>query len=364
MRSLIFHDLPEINFSSPFNPRLEYVLNGIGSNVVKKMDHELRSAKTVSSDHPILGMLNSVSARLDEDAYFHYKAAVDMSTEWCAARGITTSSKAARPFKGEILGGDDFEFIYHTTSSLSSSNFKGNALKNWKDFSPLRVIACDYNDSFPWVPGECPIPDNEGIAVFSIDLPMLAMMFRAWDEERMKNKDTETRSQFVRKYVLLPVMRSLMNVKLMNRYYALRVGKWVDSIERDKELALVNYEQKLLKEQLKSLNETVLRGASYPELLSNLHINQETNLWDMIEDTQDSLTAQNRWLMILAEIPLWRLLLSIDNGNENQQYTNRLKRLFFEQKRDRTLYAIRDARAIELIQKTFKDLVADYKLTK
>lgn len=358
MQNLIFGDLPNYLIATVEYPRLDYVFRGMKDNLEKVLTFERRNSKVVEADHPLLGMLDLASRNLDADIRFHYLNALDLNDEWCASRGITTASKTARPYLGEFLGGRDIEFVISSIERIPNNKFINNSYADWASLEPVKVIATKYHDSYPWIPGEAPTQGKQWL-MLTIDLPMLSIMYREWVKFHKKNKTTETRSAFIRNYVLANSIKSLQRSKQVERLTRLKRGLDVDHIRSSSDVSTVDYEGRLKKEQYKMIKDNSMRDLNWVELMENTQIGPEVSLMDLLEPIKSAETSQNRWALALSQVPLWRFLLLHDkDSGVNQQYRGRLERFLFEMERDRGLNGVKDYTAINLVKDEFRQILA------
>lgn len=353
MNNIIFGDLPEYKVSKVEYPKLDYIFRGMVENLEKIISYERRNSKVVEASHPLLGMLDAVGTSLDDDIRFHYLNALDLNDDWCAARGITTSSKTVRPMLGRFLGGGDVEFLISSVDRIPSGKFVNNTYADWINLTPVKVIASKYTDSYPWIPGEAPDNQNQW-AMITIDLPMLSIMYREWVKFNTKNNLTETRSAFIRNYVLANAIESHQRVKQLNRLSRLKDGLEVDYVRSSAEVATVDYETRLVREQYKMVRDNELRELNWVELMANTRISLDDTLSYFLEPILAAETSQNRWALALSQVPLWTFLLQHDkDSGVNQQYRERLQRFLTEMRRDGGVNGLRDYSAVNLVKDEF-----------
>lgn len=354
MQNLIFGDVPDYNVSKVEYPKLDYVLRGMADNLEKVINYERRNSKVVAVDHPLLGMLTHVGQDLDADIRFQYLAAMDLNDQWCAARGITTASKTAPPMLGEFLGGGDVEFLVSSITRIPNNKFINNSYADWESLTPVRVVTSNYHDSYPWIPGEAPDDGNQW-ALITIDLPMLSIMYREWVKNLKKENRQETRSAFIRNYVLANAIKSHQRAKHLNRLIRLKSGLDVDHVRSSSEISTVDYEGRLKKEQYRMLKDNSMRDLNWIELMKNTIIDKEEDLTYFLDIINATETSQNRWALALSQVHLWRFLLLHDkDSGVNQQYRERLQRFLYELERDRGVNGLRNYQAVNLVKDEFK----------
>jgi len=362
MKHLIFDDVPPLNFSMATYPKYNHLLTGIEANVAKVKSYESRSSDVVPSDHPLVGILQSVSTELHEDIRFHYMEALDRNVEWCAARNITTASKTAGDFNGVWLGGNDTEFVISSIDRIPTSKFKNNQYKDWMNLVPLKILTSKYDDIVPWMPGQAPY-NADSWAVLSIDLPMLAIMYRGWLRYTEKEEIEQTQSSFLYSYVLANAMATHQPIKILNRFARILNDLPVTHITGSTTPAIIDYDKRLVVEQKKIVKTNQLTKYSWIELLQATPIGLDVTLVDMLNPITGAETSQNRWLAVLTQVRLLRYLLDNENVTGNQQYVARLKRFMVELKRDGGVMGIRNADAIDVVRNEFEillDITSDY----
>lgn len=189
---------------------------------------------------------------------------------------------------------------------------------------------------------------------------MFAVMYKSWLTEVLRNKEETTKSSFIRNYVLVNAMESFQEVKNLNRLYRLAQDLEVNHVRSDGSPAIPDYELRIMKAQYSHVNDIKKLKMSWVEILANTQLSLDTHLKDKLVPFKDGETSQNRWLYLLAQLPVMKYLLLVDDvrSSANQDYRGRLKRTLQELTRDRGMYAMRDYNAINLIQAEFKALAA------
>lgn len=357
MQNIIFGDLPDYNVSKVEYPKLDYVLRGMEDNLEKVLRFERRNSKVVEADHPLLGMLTHAGQELDADIRFHYLAALDLNDQWCAARNITTASKTTAPLLGEFLGGGDVEFLVSSINRIPSSKFNNGTYTDWEKLTPVRVISSNYHDSYPWIPGEAPDNGNSW-AMIAIDLPMLSIMYREWVKFLKKEKREETRSAFIRNYVLANAIKSHQRAKSLTRLNRLSTDLDVDHVRSGSEVSVVDYEGRFKKEQYRMLKDNSLRELNWIEILKSTKLDKEEDLTYFLDIIEAPETSQNRWALALSQVHLWKFLLTNDRTDGvNQEFRAKLKRFLQELERDRGVNGIRNYQAINLVKDEFSRIL-------
>lgn len=352
MQGLLFDDLPKYEKGLVEYPKLQYCFNGMETNLQKVIDYERASMEVVDADHHLVRLLQLVNNRLSDDIRLHYTLTKDMVTDWAAVGGITTQFQARSPLIGEYLQGNDYEFLVHSHEDIPLSSFTNNSYPDWKNLQPVKVAACKYHDSFPWLPSGNPEGKGDW-AVIIIDLPALAIQYREWSSAVKKGLIQESQTSFLHKYVITGMLESFNRCKQLNRYIRLGNGLEVDHVRGSGRPAVVDYETRLLKEQYHFVSDRKAHTTDWPTLLRQTPVDASHDLSVFLDPIRGFETSQIRWLKALTQVPLWTYLLQHGKG-ENSQYRNRMKRLLKELKRDRGIQGIRDYVAISLVQDEFK----------
>jgi len=357
MNNIVFGDLPDFKVSKVEYPKLDYVLRGMEDNLNKVIKHERRNSKVVESDHPLLEMLTHAGHSLDADLRFHYLAALDLNDKWCAASNITTASKTASPLLGEFLGGGDVEFLVSSVTRIPTSKFNSGSYVDWENLTPVKVIASNYHDSYPWLPGEAAEDGNQW-SLITIDLPMLSIMYWEWVKFMKKENRADTRSSFLRNYVLANAIKSHQRAKTLKRMVRLTEGLDVDHVRSSSEVATVDYEGRFKKEQYKMLKDNSMRDLNWIELLKNTKLDAEEDLTYFLDNIESAETSQNRWALALSQVHLWKFLLLNDKTDGvNQEFRAKLKRFLFEMERDRGVNGLRNYSAVNLVKDEFERIL-------
>ena len=90
--------------------------------------------------------------------------------------------------------------------------------EHWREYQPVKILKHPFTRLSPICPNGS-LGGVKGLAVISINVPMLMLQYRMWIES--ENDVAETKDQFLYAYPIVNAMESHMNIALMNRNVAL-----------------------------------------------------------------------------------------------------------------------------------------------
>jgi hypothetical protein len=336
----MFDKDPTIQTGSIILPQFIYVRGALVRDVERVVQYYRQSATWVDNSHLLVLILHNLNVSLRRSTQRYVDTVRDGMGQVANMLRLTNSlgyGKVHTPgvFYGqratEIIIADDSEFDI------------GDAVLRWRDLRPVRVLRHAYTDlSLSRGIGRRYGGSETGIAVISINIPMLALQYREWcREERMSSDGVAQRThQFISQYPLTNMLYSHLDIAVFNRmaamYYLDDVAPWrkchpfylqdlSDTLD-----PVLERELAMLRRKPLSMDQVVniIPAINMPTLRDTMRLPEVVP------------TRQVRWGLTIARLPLIRFLVNLNAdmpSSRNRGYLNKLSL---------TLRAIRNDRGL------------------
>lgn len=206
------------------------------------------------------------------------------------------------------------------------------AYKQWDKLSPIKVYYHPFTDiNYPLLNGNYKNPIKEkGYAIIGINIPMLAIQYRAWLNKKNNIGDQFDRMEsFILRYPILNCVYRHAEIALFNRLVKTYNKEPLAKFYRLHPTAIVDYTNMvddLMKERVNILKN---KKVSFDELFSMFNTLFGKD-WRYLANIPSILQVRNtKWILDLQVIPLlqfWLTLNKAGNVLENKQITNTLLR--------------------------------------
>jgi hypothetical protein len=329
-------------------PEWSYVRDGLTMNLNHANTYYRSGAYAVGSDHELIKLLFGLATSVDLDLYPYYKT-VDMKALTVAQQlGFTTSMSKGRIFNNVFFSGKSREVIIVTDEVFDPVE----VTENWRDARPIKVLRHGFDriDCFP-LTGKVV---SNGLSVFAINLPMLAVQYRAYRkwQETYVTEATGRNSiyHFCYAYPLNNMIFEAMDHAVFNRMVRIRQGLPTSDNEFQHPFHVTNYTTKcdrllgMLNGSLEDMNRDIGNIAMTIPLVDKVDAMQLLKLPDISE------SRQVNWAIYLARIDMLLYFLSFEKGVKNQN-PNEINRIKYELRLYLKDGTIQSAVPAELFQK-------------
>lgn len=312
-------------------PQYQRVQHGLEANLQSVRQYVRQSNHTVPSDHilsRIIGMLH-ISDRLDVKNYFH--AVEDVAYEIANALHITNPFNAGKPHTGDFFGPQIPTYLHAVNGSLPLGKIEHGQLIDFENIEAVKIIKHPYTDlSFNVPDGQ--LPDKANYGIVEIDIPLLALQYRQWYHWRLANDSTQTIKQFIYTHVLTNTLKRYNDLILFNRYDYILNDLTPDTPIPQTRYRIIDWDLPCLQAQTDIVDELIFgRAKDWRTLIAQVPLSKDRHLLDIAAPANTLLTAQNEWLIVASQMPLWRFLATINdlnNSRSNRQYINQILRTF------------------------------------
>jgi hypothetical protein len=328
-----------------------YIRDGLRRNVDKVLEYYRTNPTAVAGDHFLVRLLQSISVPKSLDIERYYDNVTVVAPHLSSVMGMTSAIYKGTLFNGIFYGRNSREVL------ISQTNFFDlrKVPENWMNLTPIRVVTCpitslglDIPDGRGFISSELPLLDT--VSVFTIDIPMLATMYREfrrneWQVQIDRGWEDSERSlmMFLRMYVLPNMLATQIDQVIFNRAYALRFGLPRDNMKNRHPFYLTDFSAKL-DQMLMELNGWLEAAPrTFQGLLKSYPAVFKENLYQSMELPDYPPTRQIIWAMLYSRLKVFYFLIMTMSQSARDKNGTVLNRLF------REIRMIRNARIMEQV---------------
>lgn len=300
-------------------------------NVVRMIDYYRKNPFAVRGDHLFVRLLQSIPIPYTTPVENYYEGVREMAYELGGHMNITNpffhGKHSDKPY---LLGGKNIEypFLLHSEIPKDLQSLE----KNWKSIKAVRFIRHPKTDLTLEPPNGDTSCHEEGLVVYQIDLPLLALQHRCFKLEQFK-KPSGSRlgtHHFVHMYVVSGLIESMIDVAFFNRLNAM-VGKNTTQRSEWRYVIGLPDQYRFLDKYLEEVVEQVCGNSyTYQELLHGIKlISPGKTLFDVVRMPDTVTTRQINWLLYTAQLPMVNMLMELDqqsNSTINNHSNNAIKK--------------------------------------
>lgn len=216
--------------------------SGLTRNLIQIVEYFHNRSMAIKTNHLLVKLLNSARLNYEDHIELFYSKIGAITNQLAQSFKITSPVNSGAKFDGVFYGAGTTEILALSTESFDVHS----AAEHWKTLSPIRVLMHDKTDLEMHIPNGIAYSNELGVAVISINIPMLFVMYRGFVQEQLvqlrKGKQAKSTSQFVHTYVLPNMIGSHLDVALFNRTIALICGaKVANGTSRKHPISVANW---------------------------------------------------------------------------------------------------------------------------
>jgi hypothetical protein len=327
----LFNLMPGVNIPTMYAANWHYAREGLRHNLKKVVEFYQSHSMAVESDHFLVRLLQSINTpkALKLDRYYSNVDALSLNLGM--ALKMTSSISKGHVFKGVFYAGSTEVLI------ADNADFDPEAVtREWQHVQAIRVLRHPRSDLGLNLPDGKKSGTEEGIAVIAINIPMLAVQYRAFrlreDAYALETGEPgRTIMQFIHMNVLPNMLYSHFDYVMFNRIYNLERGAPLGESTKPHPFYITDFAQKLNAVQAIILTNLKAVGQDFTGVLRNIPAVTKENLDDALVIPDMAPTRQVIWALALSRFPAIDLMLDlVKGGNQggaqirNQQQLNLL----------------------------------------
>ena len=231
-------------------PLWVYVKQGLQRNLQIVTQYYRTNPMAVNSSHFLVRLLQSITIPQSMNLERYYANVDAISLKLSMAMKMTSSIFKGQLFDGVFYGPNSLEVLIADNESFDIVE----ANKNWEDLCPVQVLRHPKSDLGLNLLDGTNTGSETGLAVIVINIPMLALQYRAFRYNEIylsKSEDTEDGDsqksimQFVHMYVLPNMLYSHLDQAIFNRIDNFEKGAPLGKSKKNHPFYLTDWSSKL-----------------------------------------------------------------------------------------------------------------------
>lgn len=333
-----FTTSPMIEYPSIYPTQWNNLYKELATSIRTFTKHHHQNVSAVNVDHPLVKLITLMNVPLYLSPERYYLLVLEKYRSIAENLGFGTDQISARAIpnvKNKLYKQSGFEVgIAHSTPLVAE-----DAYRKWRTLEPLKIIThhcsdvnpkalqlADYNDALPYV-------------VYTLDVPMLMLQFKAWfDLETLNYKKTGSRKNlqnFVKMFPLTNAVKSHVDIALIELLYRVALNEDIkksnDNTDKNDLGVFVNNTNSTLGQFVKlavtALHKTPM---SFNAIIQNCPT-LSGNGFTAMRMPPIAPLGQSAWPLSLAALRFWRILFALSKENSrsiNRPIIDKIKREF------------------------------------
>ena len=300
-----------------YDPRWEYAQRGLQSNLKTIFQYYSMRPFAVKTNHLLCRILTNLGVNYDT-TLDRFAAIVDAKTHhYLMGFKITSPIYTGIIHPGIFYGTNSQEIIIGSNEYINPKY----VFDHWKSIASVVVLDHFRSDLDLMLPNGKDNTLESGIAVIKINLPALAIQYKAFlTEQARRLRETgdnpHSTAQFIHMYVLPNMLRSQLNIALFNRAYNLITGSPQGKSLKVHPVHLNNYTKFVDDVYGKFTEHFIVNDRSFKHILKTFPtING--NFEDLMRLPEVAPTRQIVWTEVIARLKCvdWLTSLTPSHGN-------------------------------------------------
>lgn len=221
----LFNLLPAVQKGTLRSPEWNYIRSGLRANIGAVQRYYRQNPASVKSDHFLIRLLYSLGVPMLQslERYYYHVDAVALNMSMPLK--MTSSISSGATFEGVFYGAGVSEILIAHNESFDFNQ----ANRDWKNLQAVKVLRHPRSDVYPNLPNGSNSGVETGLAVIAINIPMLAVQYRAFRLNEIAVREGTNDNQlsvghFIHMYVLPNMVPSHLDYALFNRIDKLSRG--------------------------------------------------------------------------------------------------------------------------------------------
>ena len=308
----ILNDDPVVFKGTLAIPTVDYLINYIEEDYKAYLDFFRPANHNVPSNHLLVRLLQSITVSYDTNIFSYIGRVQDLALDLSQALKITSSQSVGHTTTNVFFPSDVEEIIVANTDDFDVLEAEGN----WMSLTPIKILTHPIPSvDFPRLWG-IEEPSYGGVAVISINIPMLAFQHRQFckSEEALGVEANHTLAQFLTAYPLANMIPSFINIgyfNILNNYFMNGVMENILFTRTYARLDRFNLTFKAIANVYRFIED---HHWTAPQLLDSIRLplSNET-LLGVLQLPNVLFTRQVIWSLVIARIPYVKFLVNVND---------------------------------------------------
>lgn len=335
----LFSLLPEVGQGIMKFPEWLYVRDGLTRNLASVQTYYRRNPTAVVSSHFLVRLLHSITVPQSHNLERYYDNVDSIALNLSMALKMTSSIFQGKLWDGVFYGPGNTEILIANSESFDPVQ----ADAAWQDQTPVQVLRHPMSDlGLPILDGKRNYGTESGLVVLSINIPLLAVMYRAFRNNEAAIVDAQVESersvmQFLRMYVLPNMLASHLDLAVFNRIDNLEKGAPLGASTYKHPFYMTDYSHRVDYVQEHILENLHNVGKNFTGVLRSIPVVSKANADEVMAVPQMAPTRQVLWALVISRLNAINFMFRINRegpGMRNQSEVNRAKRMALMYKSD------------------------------
>jgi hypothetical protein len=307
-----------------------YIKLGLHRNLSSVVNFYRKNPMAVHSNHFLVKLLQSITVPQSQNLDRYYDNVDSLSLNLSMALKMTSSIYKGALFNGTFYGDDNTEFLIAINDSFDIYK----AHDNWENIVAVKVLRCPRSDLGFNLPNGINTGSESGLAVISINIPLLAIQYRAFRLNEINiaegsdgtGDSQKSLMQFIHMYVLPNMLFSQLDQVIFNRIANLFNGAPIGESSRKHSFYLPDYTDKMNSVHNTLIKNLVKVGKDFSGTLRTIPMAIKENADELMVMPEIPLTIQAIPAIFLARLNVLTFLFGISPIEKNKMAINQVLR--------------------------------------
>ncbi len=352
----LFSPLPQVQTPVVFPSKWEYIKLGLSLNLERVQTYARLYPFAVPANHYLVRLIMSLSVPMEIPLERYYDRVDALAKNMSMAMQMTSPYYRGKMHQGVFYGKDSSEVFL-----LNEDYFDYMWVHdNWKEATPIKVLQHPKSDLGMFVPFGKAYSEERGLSVISINIAMLAVMYRAFILKRKSPVNGHSPYMFLGGFVLPNMLNSHLDIAIFNRYYRQVFGiEEANNIPRFKHsFRMPDYSFQTDFALSQAVEYATRQHRNFNATLHALPAISKTNMAEVLLMPDTFATTQNDWALQVTRLKAVRLLIKICGSTAAATDRTQLIRLLRSYAHNNVEGMIEQMLPEELSQEAFFDMLA------
>lgn len=298
-----FETLSPISYGVVRYAEWNYIREGLARNLSTIKNYYKSRVFTVKSNHFLARLINSINVPHSLELERFYDNVDSKADTFSMAMKMTSPIFRGSIFNGVFYGSNNPEILISNTEYFDPFEVH----KNWKNVSAVKPILHPRSDLDLLLPNGKDTGSETGLAIVSINIPMLIVQFRAFCMDQMNKPDAESVgvlgvAHFIHMYVLPNMLDAHLDLVIFNRINNYSLGAPMGESNRKHPFALPDYTLRVNNCLKQILRDFENRNLEYEMILRTIPAVTKDTMDEVMLLPDVAPTRQIVWSELLARI--------------------------------------------------------------
>ena len=308
----LFDYYPDTTTNVVFPGNWGFIKQGYLKNIEQIKNYYRLYPTVLNSAHFLIRLIESLAVPMEVNLQSYYNSIDAKVTKLAMSFGITSPSNKGTVFEGIFYGKGSVELLV-----LDDAYFDlKEANQNWEYVSAVVPLLHPKSDLELLLPTGQQYSKETGLAVFSINIALLAVQYRAFlnaQDQDCPNPATT----FIASYVLPNMLTQHAEIALFNRLYNLAIGlnDGSNEVHHKHSFVVPNYTAYLDLSLLTTLSNIAVGIKRFETILKTIPAFNTINIYQALIIPDIAPTNQVDWLLTITRLKMIHFLILV-TGNE------------------------------------------------